>query len=361
MLLSKKPAVVYLNRSRLDLYGSNIPAPISIDLPGSCIRDMEVVSEEAVAILIKMLMERNKVTPTATVIVLSEHICFQRDFTDPADPVQHVEVQQFLDNMPFAKVSSKMYRLGKTYRLVAVNRELYEAFKRSLEKCGFTVSAVIPAFMLQKNLVETDFNPQTGESILGEFDVLKQHSLLEDNVSSSPAAGGGKKKESPLKNQKVMVALAVSLYGAAIILVYLWYITNNGKAAQAPQPTRDVQVTRAYTPTPVAAASPTPIREASVSAALARTLRIRIINGSGRQGLDETVKVNLEKAGFGNIELGKPESISAAKTVMMVGANVPREVREQISLEIKKSVPDVVVQESGNAQFDIVIVIAPIL
>lgn len=139
--------LLLVQRQSLQLFISDHPAPVAVMVPETVIRDMEVVNEEELMLLLKKVLPVvNTHTQSPIAMVISEDLCF----VAPYDAAHPEEVVLKLQNeSPFAHVAIATVLTPTTPVVVSTNQELYEAIGRVLEASHYTISGVYPWRALQ--------------------------------------------------------------------------------------------------------------------------------------------------------------------------------------------------------------------
>lgn len=139
--------LLLIQRQSLQLFISDHPAPVAVMVPETVIRDMEVINEEELSLLLKkVLPSANAHTQSQITMVMSEDLCF----VAPYDVTHAEEVVAKLQNeSPFVHVAIAKVLTPTTPVVVSTNQELYETIGRVLESCHYAISGVYPWRALQ--------------------------------------------------------------------------------------------------------------------------------------------------------------------------------------------------------------------
>lgn len=139
--------LLLIQRQSLQLFISDHTTPIAVMVPETVIRDMEVVNEEELALLLKKVLPViNTHTQSPVTMVISEDLCFVAPF-DAAHPEEAVLKLQ--NESPFTHVAIATVLTPTTPVVVSTNQELYETIGRVLEAGHYTISGVYPWRALQ--------------------------------------------------------------------------------------------------------------------------------------------------------------------------------------------------------------------
>lgn len=239
----KQTAVVYIDTDKASFYTGKTGEIIKLDFPPNVISDLDLVSEEKLTELIDSFCKTNNLEGIKyeTILVFSIGSVFEKDFTDE-NKEENTQIQQFIDIVPFEDILTKTYKLNKKTKVVVVNKVLYEALRRVLQKKNFSISLALPYSVLQE--VNTELTNSVNLAfIAGKMDSYKQYNLIDyENNNSSD-----KTKTSDSKKQNKRVYILVGIFIVLLIVLGAVIIST-----LSPQPglKKRTQVLPTLTPTP---------------------------------------------------------------------------------------------------------------
>jgi len=338
---SKKPIplVINLDHDRLTLCDNKTSAVLSFPYPAGVLSDMEVVNHDLLVSHLTAFISQHHLTPSHVVFVLSPNIYFEKDVSKLSDTEKQKQVEEFLDMIPFGSVSSKHFQLGGESKVVAINRDFYDSFKKTFEAMSFPVIAVVPSFVLGSMGLKGTFNAEACHLILRRMDYVLDNSFL----TPEPETEG-------LGHQRQVIKKHPGL----VVLVFILVISLTGLTAfmtlRRPQQAK-VTVPRVAPPvsTPVPTTQPTPTPEATPSAQLS----VQILNGSGVPGLASEVEAELTSLGFIDITLGNAPATPA--TLVIYSPRVSSAIKDRVGESLQKFFTALSSQESPDASFDVII------
>lgn len=174
---SKKTlAIIYLDRGYLAFFAANQPNIAKFDLPANVVKDLEILNKTELETQLILFFKQIKINPGLLIIVLSDNICFAKDFAQGTAEQDDTICQNFLNNIPFENVSSKIYKIDRGFRIIAANKELYENIIEIFNKLGFTTMAVAPASTI--GITTTNFDLAMARFILEKHDLVRQQSFV---------------------------------------------------------------------------------------------------------------------------------------------------------------------------------------
>ena len=229
----KQPGVIYLDRQRLDFFGSNMVTNIvHLDFPINVIKDLEVAEKDELSIIIKAFIEFYKIIPSSVVLVLSPNIYFENNLPLSQENPPEAEIQNFLDNIPFENIESKVFREQSQAKIIATNKDLCEEIKNAFEKQGFIVEAVIPEFVLGKYIpFKNSMDLETCRLILEKFDSFKPENLLTKQVLLPSEQTTPEDFRTKSKNNLKLIILIVIFLSLFGVLSYMLIKTTLTKSS----------------------------------------------------------------------------------------------------------------------------------
>lgn len=318
--------------------------PVIFSFNESVMADLEVINREELKSKLQVFVEGNKIKPSPLLMVLEESVYFEKNYPGPSAPSME-EVQKFIDTVPFSAVSSKLFKTGNSYKMVVINRELYEALDQIFEKLGFPLMSVVPGFVLSTVNAPPKFSSESCRVIYKKMD-----EILVNSFSGVANEGSfANKKEAWLEKNKIMVVvLSILMVGVCIAVAF---ITLTKKPVQK---TKKV-VAAVPVPTVVKALpTPTPM-VASVSAEMVEKLTVQVLNGSGVVGMAASWEEKLKEWGFVGVKTGN--TVLTAGVTVTFSKNVPDVFKLLMTEELQKTGSIVTATDSSATKFDVVLVI----
>ncbi len=213
---------IYLRVNSLDFYSSKSTNGAHLDFAQTSVRDLELINKVELVEKIKSFVDQNKIPPSNIIIVLSDSVYFEKDFLDLPIDQQDIAVNNFLENVPFESVASRLYTIERGVKIVAANKELYQAIKEAFESKGFVIESVTPSIILGSSLIDEagGLNIDSVTTIFNKYNLLKQNNLDINKISINTSS---QKKENPYKAEhtinKRLIVLAAFFVVLLVILV----------------------------------------------------------------------------------------------------------------------------------------------
>jgi hypothetical protein len=174
-----KNEVLFLVRDRLYLYDGS--AILTLEFPSNIVRDIDVKDRDGLFNLVTTFIQNNKLLPAQLFFVLSESVCFSKDFTvgTPTSSTKtDAEIKEFIDTIPFSSVVSKTYKTASSIRVVGSNQDLIDTIFDAFENKGFGVSALVPANIFPDFGVAIDLTADKAQNVLDKKDMAVSASMV---------------------------------------------------------------------------------------------------------------------------------------------------------------------------------------
>lgn len=214
--LKKELAVFYIDRNQAVFYSDGMSSAIPIVFPPDIISDLEILSREKLQALLQAFIEVNSITPKHIIMVLAKSVTFEKDISFENESSTASEMQKFLDVIPFEQVVSREFRLSKSIKLIAANKDFCDSFRRCFLSQNFSVSMLIPASVLSDSMSE--FAKEIDVSlVLKKIDMIKQYNLLSAGEATTPS----EKKEEEKKHSRLLITMTIFSGLAVVLLLYV--------------------------------------------------------------------------------------------------------------------------------------------
>lgn len=323
-------SILFVGRADIYYYGGNIHAPLSFQLPHTIYQDMEIIDIEQFTQFVNTFIQKNKIQSCSMIIFFSSKTCFIKDFQTNLSP-QEEEVQKnvFIENIPFDKVVSRLYKLKKDANtLVAVNSELILTLKDIFTKLNFIIEGLIPSFVLFGDQ-EREFNIDTAQHIVKHFSSLPKmgFSLIKQESIALKEEQEEFNFEKP-QETKTRLYVMVGLFAMLMLVLFYMLFTLAKKPKNKPiiiQPSPPVSII-VQKLTPTTPQIPSPIENTAPK----NQISIQILNGSGVPGQANALKEKLNEAGYTTISTGNAQTQESATTLVVIKPTVQIYHRNEI-------------------------------
>ena len=172
------PTIVEVKRQGLKVCGTNVVGVAQMLFPEGVVKDLDVTDQVKLATQVKEFVATSQIKPTPLVIILSSEVYFDREIIGTNDVEISAQGQTFVDSVPLVNPSSKLFKLKDKYRMVVINRRLYESIRSAFEAIGFPVTAVVPELVLGEAGVVGDFDANACRVVLKKMDYILENSFI---------------------------------------------------------------------------------------------------------------------------------------------------------------------------------------
>lgn len=172
------PTIVEVRRQGIRVCGTNVAGVAQMPFAEGVVKDLDVTDQGKLMTQIKEFVTTSQIKPTSLVIILSSEVYFDREIPGGTDTEVAAAAQTFIDSVPLLNPSSKLFKLKDKYRIVVINRRLYESIRSAFESAGFPVSAVVPELVLGDVGVVGDFDAVACRVILKKMDFILANSFI---------------------------------------------------------------------------------------------------------------------------------------------------------------------------------------
>ena len=335
------PTIISVSRAGLSVCGTQINGLLKMPFDAGVVKDLNVTGLTELAAQIKTFVESNKIPASDLVVVLDAETYFEKQLTGETDDQLAGEVQEFVDSVPLASPSSKIFKVGDKYHAVVINRRLYESVRAAFAALGFAVKAVVPELVLGPVGVAGTFDANACRLILKKMAYVTENSFV--GVTHAGADDSWVNQNRKTATLLAAGAILISVLGVGLVV---WQTVAARQTAVARARARTAKIVQAL-PSPI----PTPAA-ATTSAKLA-DLTVRVVNASGITGEAQRVKEALTRAGFSNIGVGT--AAVAEKTLTVFSPRVSQEDRRRVLAVVGGTS-----QENTQAQFDVLITLGKV-
>jgi len=176
--MAEVPTVVEVKRQGLKVCGTNVVGVAQMPFSEGVVKDLDVTDQVKLATQVKEFVTTSQIKPTPLVIILSSEVYFDREIIGTNDVEVSTQGQTFVDSVPLVNPSSKLFKLKDKYRMVVINRRLYESIRSAFEAIGFPVTAVVPELVLGEAGVVGDFDANACRVVLKKMDYILENSFI---------------------------------------------------------------------------------------------------------------------------------------------------------------------------------------
>ena len=243
----KNKGIIFIQKDKFEYYDEEQSKIFQFIFQPNLIQDLEIVDQDQLLLQIKTFIATNKITPANILFIVANTVIFEKDFQVVPNTDKNLEIQKFLENIPFEHVIYKIIDGEKVSKVLALNRELYDVLKFSLESIGFKdLGIVVQSTLGDIFLNIQNLNADMIKYTLLHFDQLQKQTLSQkepsiidttstDNGSLTEKQPQTPTAQNPLDKYRLPALLAVFiiLFGVLSYFIYARY-TVKSKASPVP-------------------------------------------------------------------------------------------------------------------------------
>ncbi len=213
--------VVFVDRNRLQFYGSKLPAILALEIPGTISRDLDILNKDEFYTLVNQWVKQNNLSGAQLLFVLSPMIYFEQVVTSTEESRQETEILSFYNSVPFEELATRVLMISGRKHAIAVNRDFVESIRHAFMLQGYHVAAVVPAVILGSLSVKRWMDAEMGAYILKHIDTIVGQNIVEseDQDVTTPASSQPTEKNNP--RLMIMVSILGILLFALIVFIFV--------------------------------------------------------------------------------------------------------------------------------------------
>lgn len=376
-----KTGVVYLMKDKFQYFSPYDGKIFEFRFSPEVIRDLDVINSEMLENLIKAFIVNSKIAQSNLVLVLAENAYFSKDCvvsppkkaadnqrTVTRELVQN-EAEEFVEHVPFDNVVSKMIPIKDGIKVLATNKDFYEAIAIAFEHSGFTVESVVPGVVLGNGFsLRPVLDSAMANMILQRINSAREYNLLGQQVFQPQVKQETEEvDEIELEHVQGKKANKKRLYGlvgllSSLVIVLIIVVVQSQAPSTSPKPAA-LANTPQPTPlinAPVVLATPVPSGTESAavpSASETAALTIQIVNASDSPTIAQDLQGQLDTYKFKSVSLQTQSPIGSSGSLVSFSPDVNQDVRNIVLSSIKKYETNIIVQDQKIGDYDISIVI----
>lgn len=235
---ASKKGLIFIHRDRFEYFDEIINRTLQQLYLPNAIKDLEVLQIEELNKQISAFIIANKLSPVFLLMIVSDDIIFEKNIVEPDPAKRQLEINNFVENIPFENPISRLYQFANGFKIVVMNKDMFQAIKSGFGLHGFVIVGLIPSFSLGTNFSGAQsLSLESAKYVLSKFDTLKQHSLISDFIvkQSEYALELQKNQENKKHISGIYVLLGVFII-LMIGLAGFIFITYSSKPAKTPSP-----------------------------------------------------------------------------------------------------------------------------
>ena len=175
-VLMSPVTVVFLDKNRIQFYESRDGTLVSLEVPETIMRDLEIANPTALGESVKTFLNQNHISASVSILVFSDTVVLTRELTGTREE-KELEFQKFLDAVPFENILSRRYVFGEHDIAIAMPRAGFEPLIAILQEARFPVMAVVPTFTLGPMKNKRWLDAEMGKFVAGKAETIAAESI----------------------------------------------------------------------------------------------------------------------------------------------------------------------------------------
>ncbi len=167
-----------INRGSMVFYSPDLHDVTTIPLTAEIMQDLGIVNEAALERVIKNWIRQSQLVPKTVSVYFVDETYFFTDVPSIPATTQEPGVVAFTETVPFDHVVTKIFPVGTSARIVAINKDLLFPIVSVLEKSGFTVISVSPDFAVGITR-EAPFSKELAQKALKNLDLITTYNFFD--------------------------------------------------------------------------------------------------------------------------------------------------------------------------------------
>lgn len=235
-------AIIFIHKDKFEYYDEIQSKVFQFIFQISVFQDLELVDGVELNKQIKAFVTANKLVPATVLFIISNTIIFEKLFPITPTTNKTMEINNFLENIPFEHVSYKIFEDPKSCRILATNHEIYSSIQSPLEDLGFQGMEAVAQPLLGQSFYNTPaLNLDLIKYIMSNFDVLNKQSFGYEENKNPDQQNSPINVKDPVNLAKpidkfrlpALISVFVILIGVLGFVVYKQY-TPASKASPIP-------------------------------------------------------------------------------------------------------------------------------
>lgn len=359
--------LLLLKRHSLEIYYKGSEKVMDVSFQSSAVRHLEVVKKDEVVKTLADAFKSVNLSRQNAVIVLSDHIVFERLILKDNPEVTQKEIARFYHEVPLeeAHIAKKIMPLKGSVLALAANRELYSLIIEVAREFEWKIKAVIPMTPFAKLAEDANLTPDQVSQILSSEEVFKEADFLSESLVTPEVIEKDKKKDPEESGSKAknILTLILALFLLSFIVGSLLYFNilklpfslpwmNKPVSSSAPESSSSIQTV------PSESTVSAQIQIASVSGELNRSgIKIHVLNGSKIPGQANKVKEKLAESGYENVKSGNIEGSETSASSITYSNSLNEAVKGEINTLMDSLIGESKKLEDTLSEFNVLIIL----
>lgn len=363
MLFGNSKYILHLKSKSLEVYKHNTQGvQARINFPPDYQKDQEIVDEQKFEQLISNFLTKLNLKDSQCLIAVSGENLFEKSIPLTNSKKEQAEAEEFFTQIPFdtEKIIKKQIRVKNGIKLIAANKNLYEAIVHVLQVIPVEIEAVIP--ITSFGITSSTLTKKDTSDIMKNSSLIKLTNFMtrENQPSTSnKKAGEDKSTQTPIKTDTKkkylliggIIIIVVGLVIAALLLLKP-DLLNKSPQNNIPD---NKELTNFSNESKENISGDS---EASKEAEILEKseITISILNGSGISGQASSIQSQLQSLKYSQIEAGNAQNQNRTTTLIQSSSNIPENYISEIKTELGKTLDSIETETSSTLETSNIII-----
>jgi len=209
--------LVFLGRNTVTFFTPKNNFAKALNIPETAVKDLEVVDPNLLGSEIRGFLEKEKISATRTIVIISDPISFTRDIPLSEENKKGILVQDFIDNIPLESPEVKVFKENELNKAVAVNPKYYEVIIESLTAKGFTIFGVVPAIVIPEIRILPAITVDIAKKVIDNFGKIKYQNFVDVTLPAQQGVSQGIITKEKPKGPRIWLLLGI--FGLMILIL----------------------------------------------------------------------------------------------------------------------------------------------
>lgn len=209
---------IYVAKNNLVFFMPDLAELATLSMSSDVFFDLEIISEPGLERVLKNWLQQSRLKPNSTAVFIDEANYYYTDLAKTPAAVSAEEIQEFANTVPFNDVISKVFPTQRGSRIIVLNRNFLYPLVTVLERCGFNILLVAPAFAAGITS-ETPFTKELAFNSLKNQNLYSQYNFIE--VAQLAEKIAREKSFFSVEVNKQLIAMVLILFGLVAVLISL--------------------------------------------------------------------------------------------------------------------------------------------
>ena len=335
------PAILYLSRSGFVFASPKVSGVLNFPFPTEMVKDLALVPGKKADLIgqIRAVREKVKIPASRIIVLLDETVYFERDLPSSSPEIMQTDVDKFLASVPFESTISRTYRLPKSTKVVAIDRDIFEAVVIPWQ-VESEIAAVVPLGLTDLKFQGNNISPQLAAQILSRLESLKSLSLLDRAAPTQTA-------QSP-QSQKLQLAALLGIFVILAVLLVVLLKTMGVIGAKPP-----VRQPNALGTAPRTTVSPGPVLATSNGLA---GLSVLLVTDGQKPALVQSLERVLDSDGLKDIKIATAPAAPVPEIAFE--SSLSAQIQKAVIDSLSGLVPGLTARTTSSGQFNITITLS---